>query len=219
MESKLMPVLVFANGTIPDPTWIEPYFAEATAVIAANGGTRHLFALGRRPDILVGDMDSLPDEVNEWLANGRTTFVTRPADKDETDLELALLYAVAHYDAPILLFGALGGRLDQTIGNILLLAHPGLRGRPIYLVEQHERAWLITGQTRIEGAAGDTVSLIPLAGDVQIAETTNLRWPLHQETLRFGLGRGISNAQTAAVATVQVQQGLLLCVHSHQKKD
>lgn len=209
-----MTVLIFANGEIPNPAWIEPYFQSATVVIAANGGLRHLMALGRRPDVLIGDLDSLPPDARRFLGNGGTRLIARPADKDETDLELALLYATEQFGDPILLFGVLGGRLDQTIGNILLLAHPRLQNLPVRLVEQHEVAWLVTAETLIEGTAGDIVSLIPLGGDVTIAATSGLRWPLHDEILHFGLGRGLSNVLTGAVATVRVQSGLLLCVHT-----
>lgn len=212
-----MTVLLFANGDITDPHWIEPYFQNATAVIAADGGIRHLLALNHRPDILIGDFDSLPAEAERYLNDDRVKVIKRPADKDETDLELALLYAVEHFAAPIRLFGALGGRLDQTIGNILLLAHPHLRQQPIRLVEQHEVAWLVTAETTIEGTAGDIVSLIPLSGDVTIAATTGLRWPLHDQTLYIGLGRGISNELTAPIATVRLHSGLLLCVHTTKR--
>jgi thiamine pyrophosphokinase len=211
-----MAVLIFANGEIADPDWIKPYLEEATTVIAANGGLRHLLTLGRRPDVVIGDLDSLPPDARLFLVNGGTKFVSRPADKDETDLELALLYAIERFSEPIFLLGALGGRLDQSIGNILLLAHPRWRERPIRLVEQRECAWLVTAETTIEGTAGDLVSLIPLGGDVEVVATNGLRWPLQNETLHFGRGRGISNQLTAAVATVRVQRGLLLCVHSRQ---
>jgi thiamine pyrophosphokinase len=212
-----MTVLIFANGEITDPHWIEPYFQNATAVIAADGGLRHLLALGRRPDVLIGDLDSLPPDAHHFLGNGSTRLIARPADKNETDLELALLYAAEHFSDTLLLFGALGGRLDQTIGNILLLAHPRLQQRPLRLIEQYESAWLITTATTIEGAAGDIISLVPLSGDVVITNTTGLRWPLHNDTLHFGLGRGISNVLTENAATVQVQSGLLLCVHTTRR--
>ncbi len=211
-----MAVFVFANGDIEDDEWMKPLLRDATAVLAANGGTNHLFRLERRPDVVVGDMDSLREEVRGWLAETDVSLITHPIAKDETDLELALLYAVAHYDAPIWVVGGFGGRLDQTLANILLLAHPQLLGRPIQFVTEHERAWLVAGKTRIDGEIGDTVSLIPLGGAVQVAQTSGLRWPLQNEVLAFGPARGVSNVLTAVTATVTLHSGTLLCIHTRQ---
>jgi thiamine pyrophosphokinase len=208
-----MTVLVFANGELADVNWVRPYLAVATAVIAADGGSRYLHALDHRPDLVIGDFDSLPAGWQEqWTAEG-TRFVGHDVRKDETDLELALLYAANRYDAPILVFAALGGRLDQTMANLLLLAHPGLRGKDIRLVEPGQTAWLIDGRSVIQGKVGDTVSLIPLGGDARVAATSGLEWSLHDETLTFALARGVSNRLVAETAVVEVESGRLLCVH------
>lgn len=62
-----MAVLVFANGIIEDVAWIRPYLPSATSIIAADGGSRHLFALNQLPNVVIGDMDSLSDEIRDWL--------------------------------------------------------------------------------------------------------------------------------------------------------
>ncbi len=208
-------VLVFANGIIAELSWVEPYLAQARHVVAADGGIRHPLALGRPPDVLIGDLDSLPEGVDEALADGNIEVVRYPPAKDETDLELALLYAARRFpDDDLIILGGFGGRVDHMLANILLLAHPALRERPVYLVEERQRAWLITHETIIFGRAGDTVSLIPLGGDVDVRETTGLRWPLIDETLAFGPARGISNEMTEEIATIRLAGGRLLCVHT-----
>jgi thiamine pyrophosphokinase len=113
-----------------------------------------------------------------------------------------------------LVFGTQGGRLDQAVANVMLLAHPALHGRTIELVEPQQRAWLVRTETRIHGRAGDVVSLIPLGDDVLVAETSGLRWAISSERLLFGRARGISNEMTAELATVKVASGRLLCVHT-----
>lgn len=211
-----MSVLIFANGDLDSVSWIRPYLAEATAVIAANGGTRHLWRLRHAPERVIGDLDSLPRDVQTWLA-GKSVHVERsPAAKDETDLELALLYAASHYTDEIVVIGAFGGRLDQTLANVLLLAHPQMAGRRVTLMTAYERAWLVEDATEIHGAVGDAVSLIPLDGDVHVHATRGLRWPLRAETLRFGESRGISNAMTDPTAAVAITSGRLLCIHTYR---
>ena len=123
-------------------------------------------------------------------------------------------HAAATYpDQPIRIIGGFGGRLDQTIANILLLAHPGLRGRDIQLLDATQRAWLVYDQATITGTPGDTISFIPLGGDVLIRQTIGLKWQLQGERLRFGPARGVSNVLLGTTAQVQVAEGVLLCVH------
>lgn len=214
-----MTVLLFANGRIDDIAWIRPYLAEATAVLAADGGMRHLLRLGHWPDAVIGDNDSLPEGLAAALADRDVAVVAYDADKNETDLELALLYAAEQYPDDLLIFGAIGGRLDQTLANIMLLAHPELIERSVTLVEERQRAWLVNRATCIEGQPGDIVSLVPVGGPVRIGATTGLRWPLEDETLSFGPARGISNEMTGDIATITVTGGLLICIHGRPDDD
>lgn len=221
-----MTTLVFANGDLDGSAgWVDPYLEEAAVVIAANGGARHLRALGRWPDVVIGDLDSFPVETRARFEANGSRFVEHPAAKDETDLELALLYAVqqrgdgaAAGTEPILIFAGLGGRLDQVFANVLLLMHPALRGRPIRFVTRYQQIWLVgvggPAETEIGGQVGDTVSLIPLGGDVHVAATSGLKWALEDETLAFGPARGLSNVMVEETASVAVASGRLLLVHS-----
>jgi thiamine pyrophosphokinase len=210
-----MTILVFANGDLDSSAWLQPYLAAATRVIAADGGSRHLHHLQHPPDVVIGDLDSLPPEVRTWLTTTNAHIISHPAEKNETDLELALLYAV-RYEETILVAAALGGRLDQTLANILLLAHPALATSRVELIAPYQRAWLITAESDINGRTGDTLSLIPLGGDVYIESTDGLKWPLRDEILTFGPARGVSNVLTADTARVRLRYGRLLCIHTQQ---
>lgn len=214
-----MSVLIFANGEMLDVAWTRPFLEQASVIIAADGGTHHLLSLGVPPDVVIGDMDSLSAEALAWLVEAGVEMIRYDPVKNETDLELALLYA-QKFEEEIWLFGALGGRLDQTLANILLLIHPALAESSITLVEAYERARLVTGRLEFEGQIGDTVSLIPLGGDVLVKETVGLRWPLIDSVLSFGLARGVSNVMTAVSAAVEVDSGKLLCIHTldHKKR-
>ncbi|MCA9898111.1 MAG: thiamine diphosphokinase [Anaerolineales bacterium] len=209
-----MALLIFANGVLDEVDWIRPYLPHATAVWAANGGSKHLYRLNHPPDRVIGDMDSLPSEISAWLTATQVPFHQYPPEKDETDLELALLLAAEQPESEIWLFGLLGGRLDQTLANISLLTHPALVGKSVQIITATERAWLVRQHTEIMGQVGDLVSLIPLAGDVQGVTATGLQWPLQAETLHFGQARGVSNRLIAEKATVWVENGLLLCIQT-----
>jgi thiamine pyrophosphokinase len=216
-KEKVVAVLIFANGDLESPDWARSHLGQARAVIAADGGAGHVLAAGFRPDVLIGDMDSLASEQSEKLEALGTELIRHPEAKDATDLELALLYAVARYDEPVRVLAGLGGRLDQLLANVLLLLHPKLRGRDVRFMTPYQELWLVEERTEVQGEPGDKVSLIPLGGDVHVEETTGLAWPLHDETLTVGPARGISNEMTDGRATIIVASGHLLCVHtSHQ---
>jgi thiamine pyrophosphokinase len=205
--------VIFANGELPDPAAIRPLLRPEDWIVAADGGTRHALACGCVPRVVIGDLDSLPEALRDELEDQGTEFRSHPAAKDETDLELALLYVVANGVKTILVMGALGGRLDQLIANIQLLARPELAGLDVQVVDGNQTARLIRDQATIHGAAGDRVSLIPLGGDAHGVRTSGLAWRLADETLTFGEARGVSNVMTGPEACVRVAAGLLLCVH------
>jgi len=211
-----MRTIIIANGLLPDPAAHRRLLRADDRVIAVDGGAAHAQAMGILPHEVIGDMDSLPAELRATLEAAGTRFHAYPADKDETDLELALLRAVELGAAEVLILGALGGRLDQTLANLFLLAHPALAGVDVRLVEGAQAAFLIRQQALIEGQPGDTVSLIPLGGDARGVTAEGLRWPLHGETLRLGATRGISNVLLQAQARVTVEEGVLLCVVAKQ---
>jgi len=208
-----MQAVVFANGTLHLPPQWQEMVAQADLIVAADGGGHHCLRLGVKPQVLIGDLDSLPAPEVARLAAQGTQILRYPAQKDETDLELALRYAVEHGVDEILILGALGGRIDQTLANVLLLALPTLEGIKARIVAGDQEMFLIRDQALIEGQVGDTVSLLPIAGDVTGVTTEGLEYPLQQGALKFGPALGVSNVLTAPVARVQVERGLLLCIH------
>ena len=207
-----MRAVIFANGEFPDPQSARELLRSDDLVIAADGGARHALAAGETPNVIIGDLDSLSWEEQAQVEATGSQIIRFSPRKDETDLELALQYAVREGATEIIILAALGGRLDQTVANLLLLAMPELGGIAVRVVEGAQTAFLVRDKALVEGQPGDTVSLIPLGGDAVGVTAQGLEWPLHEETLRFGPARGVSNVLTAGQARVRVRQGLLLCV-------
>jgi thiamine pyrophosphokinase len=210
-----MHAVIVVNG--PEATmgrW-EKEVRAADLIVAADGGARNARRLGLRPHVVVGDSDSLDQDTAQWLEQGRASWQRHPTDKDESDLELALVYAAEAGATNISILGALGGRPDQTVANLQLLAHPVLAGRRVRMLGENYCLWLLRGgeTARIEGRVGDTVSLLPLAGEAHGVRTAGLRWALSGDTLHFGRARGLSNEMTAPLATTSLERGLLLIVH------
>ncbi|MEQ8672193.1 MAG: thiamine diphosphokinase [Aggregatilineales bacterium] len=209
--------LIFVNGELNDGEMVQQTLSvEPTPfVIAADGGARIAQRMDMRVDLLIGDMDSLmTDELNEFAAAG-VEIQRFPKEKDETDLELALLAAVERGYDWIRLLGVVGGRLDQLLANMYLLALPELEGRDVRIIDGWQEVRLVrAGTYTLEGSAGDTVSLIPFGGAARGIHTENLYYPLNHETLEFGPARGVSNVMETSAASIRFEAGLLLLVHT-----
>ncbi len=209
--------IVLSNGVIEDPEMIRARLAgwDDAQVIAADAGSRHASKLGLTLDVITGDFDSMSPQDRDRLESQGVKIVPARTDKDETDLELALLYAADSGADAIVVLGAWGGRMDMALANIFLLTHPSLTNQHVTLWEGNQTAWVIRPPGGvIRGKAEDTVSLIPLGGDAVSVTTRNLHYALTQETLRFGPARGVSNVMTAETSQVDLAQGMLLVVHT-----
>ena len=212
-----MQVLLFANGALNPGTMVQRCLDRAAAarVICADGGALHAQALGLRPHAIIGDMDSLtPQQVAAFAADG--ALIKRyPPEKDETDLELALLHCAEIGAESVAILGGLGGRFDQTLANILLLTHPAFGALGITVVDGEQLIRLLRpGAHAIGGASGDTISLIPLSASVEGITTEHLKYALDGDTLHLGPARGISNVMLRPQATVTISRGLLLLTHT-----
>ena len=208
-----MRVVVIANGPLLKHPLCEHLVTDNDVIVCADGGARKALALGFTPQVVIGDMDSMEAPLREQLQEEGCRFVEYPPRKDETDSELAIRYALSLGATEVVMLGMLGGRIDHTLANIMLLALPELGEVKVRLVEGHQEVLLIRDEVVIEGQPGDRLSLLPLSGHVFGIYTEGLEYPLHDGTLRFGAARGVSNVLTASQARVRVGKGLLLAVH------
>ena len=206
--------IIFINGELPNPDAARALIHDDDYIIAADGGTRHALNLGLVPSVVIGDLDSVDPVNRRTLEKKGVEIIQYPMDKDETDLELALLHAREHGFERILLVGALGGRFDQTLGNLSLLTDPTWDGIDVRMDDGTEEAFFARNQAEVEGRSGDIVSLIPWGNDVTVLRTEGLRWFLKNETLHACQTRGISNELTAEKASIKIESGLLLIIHT-----
>ena len=205
--------VIFANGDLPDPTAAYAILRPDDYLYAANGGTRHVLAMGLYPAGVIGDLDSLAGDDRRRLEDGGVRLEAHPRDKDFTDLELTLDYVVKAGYRSILIIAALGGRLDQTLGNLALLTRPDLLTLDVRLDDGLEEVFFVQREARIQGQAGDLLSLLPWSRPAEGITTDGLRWSLCDETLYPDRTRGLSNEFLNPTVAVRVKSGLLLCVH------
>jgi len=206
--------VIFANGDLGGQITPKGIVTGSDLIIAADGGAEHCRVLDMVPDYIIGDFDSIEQEDLRYFQSEGSKVIQHPADKDYTDLELAVIHAQSCGVNEIFVFGGLGNRWDQSIANILLLASSILEDLDVRLVEANQMIRVLRPGKKYEitGSLGDIVSLIPLGGDATGIRTSGLHYPLDNEDLRLGSTRGISNILDQSPASVEIREGILLCI-------
>lgn len=208
-----MRALIFANGTMDRwPDGLDPVPAPTDLVIAADGGLRHCRRWNQTPHVLIGDMDSVDPVMMAAVDPGVTTIIRHPAQKDETDLELALKLAISRKSRDIVILGALGGRLDMTLSNVMLLGAAFLEGIAVGIYDGHDELRCLKGggQMALSGSPGDRLSILPLSETVSGVTLDGLAYPLWRALLPLGTSHGISNVFTGDTARICIEKGTLL---------
>ncbi len=204
-------VVVVAGGAPPDPDAVHAV-PRGARVVAADRGLDHALALGLEVTVAVGDFDSASAEAVAAVESAGIRIERHPAEKDATDLELALDAALALRPSRILVLAGVGERLDHLLSALLLLGSERYASVRLDARIGAAQAHVIRGERELEGAPGELVSLLPLGGPAEGVSTEGLAYPLLEETLDPGSSRGVSNELVAESARVSVASGTLLAV-------
>ena len=201
--------LIIAGGdmtTVPSPT-------SDAVVIAADSGYDHALRVGLDVDLLIGDLDSITDEGLDHARTAGVQIIEHPADKDHTDLELALDHAVASGASQISVHGGEAGSLGHLLGVALELTDRRWADVDVRWHSDGATACVARAHRTValEPAVGSVVSLIPV-GDVTGVQTSGLQWSLDGDDLLAGTSRGMRNRATHPSVEVSVTGGALLVI-------
>jgi thiamine pyrophosphokinase len=174
-------------------------------VIAADAGYKTLVRLGIKIDRVVGDFDSLGE------VPVHPSVEVHPAEKDETDMMLAVRTALSAGYRDVRIYGGLGGRLDHSIANLQTL---------VYLARQNARSWLIgdglaitavaDGELRFSEKAEGIVSVFAADGTAHGVTLEGLKYPLTDYTMTADNPIGVSNEFTGLPSRICVREGVLI---------
>ena len=198
-------IAIVCAAPVSDLSLIKEKITTYPILVAVDGGANHCHEMGLQPDLILGDFDSVDSLV---LKTFKEVPQTRyPTDKDKTDLELVLELVFHPQIEEITIFGALGGRTDFTLANLILLSrYPG----KVFFESESERIFMIPKRVEMNAMPGQTISLIPLNGPVKGIHTEGLKWPIENGTLDKNF-IGISNEAADSLVTISLKEGYLLC--------
>jgi thiamine pyrophosphokinase len=205
--------VIFVNGNLPDPEAVRKILLPGDVFFAADAGASHILRLGLLPEMVIGDLDSLPETEKTKLKASGVRIVRYPQDKDLTDLELTIKIVLEEGYRRLLIVAALGGRLDMTLSNMNLLTRPDLFDLDVQMDDGVEQIQFVRKKALIQGRVGDTVSLIAWGGAVERVTTSGLRWPLEDARLELFETRTVSNEMISGQVEICVGSGSLVCIH------
>lgn len=207
--------IIVSNGDISDYSFYKGLISESDYIICADGGAKHLIEMNIVPNIILGDLDSIKEEDKRVFKEKNVEFYKFPCDKDASDTELALDFALTHNPSEVIFIGAIGSRMDHSIGNITLLKRlldNDIRGK---VINENNEIYLLNSKINeitLQGKKNDYLSIIPISNNVKGITLSGFKFPLADAEISLGSSLGISNEFVSDVVKIEIKEGLLLVI-------
>lgn len=184
-------------------------------IIAVDKGLESLYNLEINPNYIVGDFDSIDNNILVKYENSNIKIKRLIPEKDLTDTESALELAVNLNSTDITIVGATGTRLDHVLANIHILKIPLEKNIKAKIIDVNNEIELINKSIRIEKNNDfKYISLIPLTTEVEGVTIKGMKYTLKDYTLKIGNSLGVSNEKTEQVAEISLKKGILIIIRS-----
>ena len=184
------------NGEIPNKL-------EDDYIVCSDGGYDRLQKLGIEPDVLIGDMDSVSKRPNRDI-------IYYPPEKDATDGELSLDYAMSKNPDTRHFYGVFGGRPDHVEGNYCLMYKAFLKGINVIAMNNDYTMYMTDKPITLENVKGKTLSVVPFLDKVHVHNEEGLKYPMDELTITRNSSRGISNVCLENKITINIASGLAM---------
>ncbi len=207
-----MNIIILTNGTYQDMAFYQQYILEAHAdyIICADGGANYARELKLKPDLILGDMDSIDEETKAFYRE--TAFLSFPTQKDETDTELAITYAIKNNATKVTILGGLGSRMDHSLANIYLLKRLFDENIEAEIVNEKNVIRLIGKKDTFEFPIGTVISLLPIGGDVEELTISGFEYPINNGKMTMNNPYGVSNVTNQAKQVIDFKKGMLVMI-------
>jgi thiamine pyrophosphokinase len=207
-----MNALIIANGQIPNHRIVKKLATLSDLIICADGGANWARKIHIRPDIILGDFDSITDKTKIHFQNVSQVFM---GDQNNTDLEKAIQFCIDEKITLAFVVGAFGDRLDHVTGSLGCFKKYG-RFIDLIFFDKIGTVSLIKNKVSLNMRKGEKISLIPL-NRCRGVTTKNLKYTLTNDSLELGVHEGISNEAVSQQVSISVKSGTLLLYRFHYK--
>lgn len=205
--------IIFTNGHYGDRDFYRDLIKthKGATIIASDGGARFLDQIDVLPDIMLGDMDSVPKKLLERYRAYGIPEERHPVRKDETDTELAVTWCLKQRIKKILLCGATGSRIDHSYSNLFLLNRLLAEGVEAKILDPVNEVFLVKDRCILKEKIGTTVSVLSFTDESTGINLRGFEYPVKNGRMaHFLAGYGVSNVTMAEEAEISVASGILL---------
>jgi len=186
-------------------------------IIAVDGGANNARNLEVKPDLIIGDLDSITDQNKEYYYQNNVELLKFPVEKDQTDSEISVDYCLKNGIKKIFITAALGGRVDQQLANLNLLEYIDELNLEAIIFSNKIEIALIKSRKQFFNKKGFRLSLIPQTKIVEGVNIKGCKYNLENRDIKRSESRGISNLIENKQAAVTIENGLLIYVLENLK--
>ena len=184
--------------------------------LGVDRGISVFIKAGLEADYYLGDLDSIDPKEIPLIPKDRLQRF--PAEKNASDLELALALCLELGIKQVEVFGATGTRWDHSFSNFLMLKHFFDLGLQVILVNEKNRAMVLAPVQRIRKDQVKKyryLSILPISMEGILVSERGVKYPLDEERLLFGQTRGVSNESIGKDIEIEVLEGVALLIMSN----
>ncbi|CAK7021172.1 thiamine diphosphokinase [Tissierella carlieri] len=202
--------LIISSGTITDYSILELVVKESDFIICADGGMNHLAKINKKPNLVMGDLDSISESALNYIKDNNITVEKYSSIKDATDTALAMEYLIDKEYKEIILMGVTGTRQDHTMANIFLLNtlhDKGIKGK---IIDDNNIIYLIDNYMELQYLEDKYVSIVPIVEEGIVISLKGFFYNLDREFIKFGSTHGISNKIINEIGIIEIHKGKAL---------
>lgn len=206
--------IIISSGNFLEQKKLREIIAEGDFIICADGGISMMVDMPIRPDLIIGDLDSIDSESIAYIEKNHIPILKYPEEKDETDTELALNYLMGKGFKEIIMVGVIGTRMDHTMANIFLLNRlldKGFKGK---IIDDHNEIYIVDDYIKIKKKKSCYISLIPLSLDGIVVSIKGSYYPLKEKYIEFDSTLGISNIIAEEYCEIIIHKGKAIIIEA-----
>ncbi len=209
-----MKAVIVGSGLIFKYDRFLEYINVSDFFICCDGGMKYFYECEIVPNVIVGDFDSAEEKYIDYFKRLNVEFKNFPKEKDYTDMEIGLRYALGLNIDEIFIFGGIGSRFDHSLTNAHILRKAYDKGVLAWLIDENNKICIVGDYLKLSGEKGDLISLIPFTTKVFGVTTKGLKYQLSDAVMEIGNSIGVSNVMIEKECEIFISEGLLFVIIS-----